>query len=225
VAERTRLGLVIALLVCGCRKEPSLPDFEPETFAASKPVSGEPVTFQLTGSGISFFEVRQGKQVLALAVNPCTAQNSVCSTGGAIDWRETVTAVSDEPLSAVVRGFRSGDVQHFDSAASSGAPGPVGTGGGTGTGGGAGSALCSVDLTPTVAVTIQFVNTSSRTLEVRWVDRSCIETTYNAAVTPGQEFQQPTYPGHLWRAYDANTRELVLEYRATADLQQRVSVP
>jgi hypothetical protein len=219
VAERARLGLVIALLVCGCRKEPALPDFEPETFAASKPVSGEPVTFQLTGRGISFFEVRQGKRVLALAVNPCTAQDSVCTTGAAIDWRETVTAVSDEPLSAVVRGFRSGDVKHFDSAANSGAPGPVGTGGG------AGSALCSVDLTPTVAVTIQFVNTSARTLEVRWVDRSCVETTYNAAVSPGQEFQQPTYPGHLWRAYDANTRELVLEYRATTDLEQRVSVP
>jgi hypothetical protein len=54
---------------------------------------------------------------------------------------------------------------------------------------------------------LNFVNTTSRTVYVYWVDYNCNERFYKA-LSPWRSYWQQTYGNHVWRIYDGSSRLL-----------------
>ena len=60
------------------------------------------------------------------------------------------------------------------------------------------------------ALNYTFVNTTSRAVDVVWVDQNCKEQTYTT-LDAGQTYNQQTYEGHVWRLYDHDNHLLLAE--------------
>lgn len=120
-----------------------------------------------------------------------------------------------------------------------GDPNPVGQAGTSGTPGSSGFTVGSSGspTPPTVqpgttcsgpgtqAVTLTFENqTNNRSIDLLWVDQSCMEVTY-ASIGPGASHVQSTFVGHVWRMRDTATRALYKEFVPRVALPTVVSVP
>ena len=121
-----------------------------------------------------------------------------------------------------------------------GDPNPVGQSGTSGTPGSSGFTVGSSGGSPTPptvqpgtvcsgpgtqAVTLTFENqTNNRSIDLLWVDQSCMEVTY-ASIGPGASHGQPTFVGHVWRMRDTATRALYKEFIPRVAIPTVVSVP
>ncbi len=71
-------------------------------------------------------------------------------------------------------------------------------------------------------VTVTFVNNSANDVEVFWVDGDGGEQKY-LDITPGDSFDQGTFPTHVWRVRDLDGN-LLLEYTANENASQMVDI-
>jgi hypothetical protein len=66
----------------------------------------------------------------------------------------------------------------------------------------------------TDAITLTFVNYTSRPVGVYWSGFDCTEKLYQQ-LAPGQSFDQPTYLGHVWFVRDDDNKAVLTQFVAT----------
>lgn len=83
---------------------------------------------------------------------------------------------------------------------------------------------CSIDAQAGTADSLYFVtNETDTTVNIYWVDPDCNEQP-RGQLAPGATFENWSRPGHMFRARNATTNELVYEYTMTDAAEQQTSI-
>lgn len=75
----------------------------------------------------------------------------------------------------------------------------------------------------TVEVVVTFINNTSETVNVYWLDYQCQEILY-ATLRPGMRLEQSTYVLHPWRVRSASTQTVLMDYAPTSAEPAIVSI-